>query len=146
MSLCLLKDPEPGVLAQALDDIQDMVMDQTLRQISKGVVKYAFVCQDELMDCNVMVLGNRKTLSFDTKKIKSLQNKIAGLLQAINSPAKPTQKRNAKPKPKKQSTSESSSSETESSTSSESSSDSSSEDEGQKTPVIPSGSSPNIPP
>ena len=38
----LLKDPEPAVSAQALEDIQDMVMDQTLRQISKGVVKYGF--------------------------------------------------------------------------------------------------------
>ena len=132
----LIKDPEPAVSAQALEDIQDMVMDQTLRQISKGNVKYVFVYQDELMDCSVMVLGNRKILSFDTKKIKSLQNKNAGLLQSINSPPKPASKRSAKPKPKKQSTSEESSSESESSTSSESSSDSS-PDEGQRTPVIP---------
>ena len=153
----LIKDPEPAVSAQALEDIQDMVMDQTLRQISKGNVKYVFVYQDELMDCSVMVLGNRKILSFDTKKIKSLQNKNAGLLQGINSPAKPAPKRSAKPKPKKQSTSEESSSESESSTSSESSSDSS-PDDGQRTPVIPppppppilpgsaAGSSPIIPP
>ena len=142
----LLKDPEPAVSAQALDDIQDMVMDQTLRQISKGVIKYVFVYQDELMDCSVMVLGNRKTLSFDTKKIRSLQNKINGLLQVINTPAKTAQKKSAKPKPKKQSTSEDSSSETESSTSSESSSDPSSEDEGQRTPVILSEGTLNAPP
>jgi hypothetical protein len=98
------------------------------------------------MDCSVMVLGNRKTLSLDTKKIRSLQNKINGLLQVINTPAKTAQKKSAKPRPKKQSTSEDSSSESESSTSSESSSDPSSEDEGQRTPVILSEGPVNAPP
>ena len=80
----LIKDPEPSVSAQALDDIQDMVLDKTFRQISKGNIKYFFFYQDELMDCTVMILGNRQTLSFDTKKIKALQNKVEGIFNAIN--------------------------------------------------------------
>ena len=35
----LLKDPEPSVSAQALEDIQDMVMDQTFREISNGYIE-----------------------------------------------------------------------------------------------------------
>ena len=77
------------------------------------------------MDCAVIVLGNRKTLSFDTKKVKALQNKIQGMLQVINSPAKSAPKKTAKPKSKKQSTSEESSSESDSSSSPESSTPSS---------------------
>ena len=89
-----------------------------------------------------MVLGNRKTLSFDSKKIKALQNKIQGILQVINAPAKiVAPKRNAKPRARKQPSSEESSSESDSSSSSDSSSDSRSEDglipEGERTPTLP---------
>ena len=83
-----------------------------------------------------MVLGHRKALSFDTKKIKALQNKIQGILQVINSPAKVAAQQKF--------SSAESSSELESSSSSESSSDTSSKDglipEGQNTPSIPPSS------
>ena len=39
----LLKDPEPSVSAQALEDIQDVVMDQTFRQISRGYILKVFL-------------------------------------------------------------------------------------------------------
>ena len=107
-----LKDPEPSVSAQALEDLQGMVFDQTLRQLSKCNVKYFFVYQDELMDCSFMVLGNRKVLSFNSKKIKTLQNKILGILQVVNAPAKVAARRKTvKPRPKKQPSTEESSSE-----------------------------------
>ena len=58
----------------------------------------------------VMVVGNRKTLSFDLKKIKALQFKQHDLLYGIPTPQKAAQKappakgaskpKNAKSKPK----------------------------------------------
>ena len=142
----LLKDPEASVSAQALDDLQDMVMDQTLRQISKGNIKYFFLYHDDLMDCMVMILGNRQALSFDFKKIKALQLKVEAVLQTTNAPAKapnapakkPAAKKSSKPKQRKQSSS--SSSESESSDSESFSQGSNDEDglipEGKSTPVL----------
>ena len=52
-----------------------MVFDQTLRQISKGHIQYCFLYLDDLLTDLVMVVGNRKTLSLDLKKIKALQVK-----------------------------------------------------------------------
>jgi len=135
----LLQDSDPAVSAQALEDIQDMVMDQTFRQISRGNIKYFFLYQDDLMDCMVMILGNRQALSFDSKKIKALQNKVDAVLKATSAPDKtskapaksPAKKRTSKPKRKQSS----SSSESESSDSE--SSDDSSNDSGRSTPVFP---------
>ena len=56
----LLTDVDPSVAAQALEEMQDMVFDQSLRQLSKGALKYCFVCLDDLLNGLVMVLGNRK--------------------------------------------------------------------------------------
>ena len=135
----LLQDPEPAVSAQALEDIQDMVMDQSLRQISKGNIKYFFLYHDDLMDCMVMILGNRQALSFDSKKIKSLQTKVDAVLEATNAPGKmskasaktPAKKRTSKPK-RKQSSSSSDSESSDSESSDESSSDSE-----RSTPIFP---------
>ena len=39
----LLKDSDSSVAAQILEDLHDMVFEQTLRQISKGHLKYCFI-------------------------------------------------------------------------------------------------------
>ena len=59
----LLTDVDPSVSAQALEELQNMVFDQSLRQLSKGALKYCFVYLDDLLEGLVMVLGNRKILS-----------------------------------------------------------------------------------
>ena len=66
----LLKDFEAAVSAQALEDVQDMVFDQTLKQIAKGHIKYLFLYQDELMDCSVIVLGNSRPFLLTPKGSK----------------------------------------------------------------------------
>jgi len=138
----LLEDSDSGVAAQALENLQDMVFDQTMRQMSKGHVKYCFIYLDDLLNDQVMIIGNRKTLSFDLKKIKALQFKIQDLLHGaptapkISPPARNVKPKNTKPKPKAKSSSEDSSSESESSSSSSSSSSSDSEQGG----LIPEGS------
>ena len=72
----LLQVPEPGVSAQALEDVQDMISNQTLRQISKGHINCFYFYHDNLMDCTIMILGNRQALSFDSKNIRALQTKV----------------------------------------------------------------------
>ena len=136
----LLEDSDSGVAAQALEDLQDMVFDQTLRQMSKGHVKYCFIYLHDLLNAQVMVIGNRKTLFFDLKKIKALQFKIQDLLHGAPTAPKisPPKPKKAKPKPKAKSPSEDSSSESEFSSSSSSSSSSDSEEEG----LIPEGNLP----
>ena len=151
----LLQDSDSGVAAQALEDLQDMVFDQTLRQMSKGNLKYCFIYLDDMLNDLVMVVGNRKTLSFDLKKIKALQFKNSDLLHGISTPQKAAKKatpakgtpkpRNAKPKPKPKSSSEESSSESESSSSSSSSSEDSEQEglipKGNTTPIFVSDNS-----
>ena len=134
----LLKDVDPSVSAQALEDVQDMVFDQTLRKLSKGHLKFFYFYLDDLMECLVMIIGNRQVISFDIKKLKAFQNKNQPILDvAPNKPKAPRAKKAAKPKAKKSSSESSSESESESSSSSSSSS---SEDglipEGQVTPVF----------
>ena len=150
----LLQDSDSGVAAQALEELQDMVFDQTLRQMSKGNIKYCFIYVDDMLNDCVMVVGNRKTLSFDLKKIKALQIKQHNLLYGIPTPQKSAQKalpakgnskpKNAKAKPKPKSPSEESSSESESSSSSSSSSEDSEQEglipEGPSTPIMASSS------
>jgi len=136
----LLNDVEPCVSAQALEDIQDMVFDQTLRKLSKGVLKFFYFYLDDLMECLVMIVGNRQIISFDVKKIRAFQNKNQPILEvAPNKPKAPRAKKAGKPKPKKAPSESSSESESESSSSSSSSS---SEDglvpDGQVTPVFSS--------
>ena len=80
----LLTDPDPSTASQALDDLQDMVFDQTLRKLSKFQLKYFIYYLDDLSNNLVMVLGNRNIISFDSKKIKALQRQMAG----INPPPK----------------------------------------------------------
>ena len=58
-----------------------MVFDQTVRQISKGHIKYCFLYLDSQLNDLVMVIGNWSTLSFDLKKIKALRVKQHNLLQ-----------------------------------------------------------------
>ena len=82
----LLTDADPAVAAQALENMQDMVFDQSLRQLSKGYLKYCFIYLDDLLNGMVMVLGNRKILSFDQKKIKALHYKIQSLLDVTPTP------------------------------------------------------------
>ena len=60
MSLSLMTDSDPLVASQALEDLQDMVFDQTLRKLSKFQLKYFFYFLDDLSNNLVMVLGNRK--------------------------------------------------------------------------------------
>jgi len=141
----LLKDPEPSVSAQALESIQDMIFDQTLRQLSKGHIKYFYFYLDDLMECLIMVLGNRKVLSFDSKKIKALQYKIQGLLDVAPVRAQPVHVEKLAKKPAKkpakkaqvQSSSESSfESESETSSSSSSSSEEGLIPEGTVTPIL----------
>jgi len=136
----LLNDVEASVSAQALEDIQDMVFDQTLRKLSKGVLKFFYFYLDDLMECLVMIVGNRQIVSFDTKKIRAFQQKNQPILEvAPNKPKAPRAKKAGKPKPKKASSESSSEPESESSSSSSSSS---SEDglvpDGQVTPVFSS--------
>ena len=136
----LLNDVEASVSAQALEDIQDMVFDQTLRKLSKGVLKFFYFYLDDLMECLVMIVGNRQIISFDVKKIRAFQNKNQPILEvAPNKPKAPRAKKAGKPKPKKASSESSSEPESESSSSSSSSS---SEDglvpDGQVTPVFSS--------
>ena len=134
----LLNDVDPSVSAQALEDVQDMVFDQTLRKLSKGHLKFFYFYLDDLMECLVMIIGNRQIISFDIKKLKAFQNKNQPILDvAPNKPKAPRAKKAAKPKAKKSSSESSSESESESSSSSSSSS---SKDglipEGQVTPVF----------
>jgi len=134
----LLKDVDPSVSAQALEDVQDMVFDQTLRKLSKGHLKFFYFYLDDLMECLVMIIGNRQVISFDIKKLKAFQNKNQPIFDvAPNKPKAPRAKKVAKPKAKKAPSESSSESESESSSSSSSSS---SEDglipEGQVTPVF----------
>ena len=91
------------------------------------------------MECLIMILGNRKVLSFDIKKLRAFQQKNQPVSEvAPNKPKAPRARKPAKPKAKKSSKS---SSESESDSSSSSSSSASSEDglvpEGQLTPVLP---------
>ena len=69
---------DPSVSSQALDKLQNMVFDQSLRQLSKRSLKYCFVYLDDLLDGLVMVLGNRKILSFDLKKVKARSHRQLG--------------------------------------------------------------------
>ena len=46
----LLTDVHPAVAAQSLEDMQDMVFDQTLRQLAKGALKYCFIYLDDLLN------------------------------------------------------------------------------------------------
>jgi len=133
--ISLMTDSDPLVASQALEDLQDMVFDQTLRKLSKFQLKYFFYFLDDLSDNLVMVLGNRKIISFDSKKIKALQKQMAGI-----SPTTPkVNKRKPKAKP-------SSSSDSSESPSNSSSDDLSGEEglipEGSRTPVLLSPSVP----
>ena len=143
----LLTDVDPSVAAQALEELQDMVFDQSLRQLSKGALKYCFVYVDNLLDGLVMVLGNRKILSFDLKKVKALHHKLHDLIDAASTPSKTAPKK--KPKTKAPPASESESS-TESESSYISEGSSSQEDglvpEGKMTPVLSRPASPVVPP
>ena len=143
----LLTDVDPSVAAQALEELQDMVFDQSLRQLSKGALKYCFVYLDNLLDGLVMVLGNRKILSFDLKKVKTLHHKLHDLIDAASTPSKAAPKK--KPKTKAPSPSESES-ETESESSYSSKSSSSQEDglvpEGKRTPVLSRPATPVVSP
>ena len=135
----LLEDVDPAVSAQALEDVQDMIFDQTLRKLSKGHLKFFYFYLDDLMECLVMIVGNRKVLSFDTKKLRAFQQKNQPILDvAPNKPKAPRAKKAAKPEARKSSSESSSESESDSSSSS---STSSSEDglvpDGQVTPVFP---------
>ena len=126
----LLTDPDPSTASQALEDLQDMVFDQTLRKLSKCQLKYFFYYLDDVSNSLVMVLGNRKIISFDSKKVKALQRQFAGI--------NPTPPKTNKRKPKAKAPSSSS----ESSYSSSSGSDEDSNEEGlvpegARTPVIP---------
>ena len=133
--ISLMTDSDPLVASQALEDLQDMVFDQTLRKLSKFQLKYFFYFLNDLSNNLVMVLGNRKIISFDSKKIKALQRQMAGI-----SPTTPkVNKRKPKAKPSS------------SSDSSESPSDSSSDDLSDEEGLIPEGSrtpvliSPSVP-
>ena len=125
----LLTDPDPSTASQALEDLQDMVFDQTLRKLSKCQLKYFFYYLDDVSNSLVMVLGNRKIISFDSKKVKALQRQFAGI--------NPTPPKTNKRKPKAKAPSSSS----ESSYSSSSGSDEDSNEEGlvpegARTPVL----------
>ena len=134
----LLNDPDPATAAQALEDVQDMIFDQTLRKLSKNHLKFFYFYLDDLMECLIMVLGNRKVISFDTKKIKAIshKNQAARAKQADSAQAA-TSKKPTKPRPPTSSSESSSESDSDSSSSSSSSS---SEDglipEGKLTPVL----------
>ena len=122
--ISLMTDSDPLVASQALEDLQDMVFDQTLRKLSKFQLKYFFYFLDDPSNNLVMVLGNRKIISFDSKKIKALQRQMAGI-----SPTTPKVNKR-KPKAKPSSSSESS----------ESPSNSSSDDLSDEEGLIPEGS------
>ena len=126
----LLTDPEPSTASQALEDLQDMVFDQSLRKLSKCQLKYFFYYLDDVSNNLVMVLGNRKIISFDAKKVKALQRQMAGI--------NPTPPKSNKRKPKAKAPS--SSSQSSYSSSSGSSDEDSNEDgtapEGARTPVL----------
>jgi len=134
--ISLMTDADPLVASQALEDLQDMVFDQTLRKLSKFQLKYFFYFLDDPSNNLVMVLGNRKIISFDSKKIKALQRQMAG----INPTTPKVNKRKPKAKP-----SSSSSDSSESSSSSDSDDQSDEEGlvpEGSRTPVLLSSSVP----
>jgi len=126
----LLTDPDPSTASQALEDLQDMVFDQSLRKLSRCQLKYFFYYLDDVSNNLVMVLGNRKIISFDAKKVKALQRQMAGI--------NPTPPKSNKRKPKAKAPS--SSSESSYSSSSGSSDEDSNEDgiapEGARTPVL----------
>ena len=64
-----------------------------------NTLKYCFLYMDDQFNDLVMVIGNRKSLSFDLKKIKALQVKIADILHVTLSATKsPSPKMSAKPK------------------------------------------------
>ena len=44
----LMTDPDPATASQALEDLQDMVFDHTLRKLSKCQLKYFFYYLDDL--------------------------------------------------------------------------------------------------
>ena len=73
-----MKDVDPSVASQALEDMQDMSFDQTLRKLAKCQLKSFFFFLDGSEDAVVMILGNR-ILLFDAKKVKALRLKMAGV-------------------------------------------------------------------
>ena len=132
-SLCTRMDhEEAGEAMDAREMADDMVFDRTLVKISAGSIKFFVFYYDESVNALIFLIGNRKVVSFDQTRIKTILNRVKKARLAAE---KEQSKSVEVSQRRKKRVISSSSSEEES----ESSSDSSSSDEdsdGSSTPVF----------
>ena len=124
---------DPAAALEAREMAEDMVFERTLVKISAGSVKFFVFYFDESVNSLVFLIGNRKVVSFDQTKIRTILNRLK---KAQILAEKQDEKINQVSQRRKKRVISSSSSEEEEESESSSGSSSESEDNDGRTPVI----------
>jgi len=125
---------DPAAALEAREMAEDMVFERTLVKISAGSVKFFVFYFDESVNSLVFLIGNRKVVSFDQTKIRTILNRLK---KAQILAEKQDEKINqVSQRRKKRVISSSSSEEEEESESSSGSSSESEDNDGRTTPVF----------